>query len=117
MKLVLGLLCSLFFLQGWSQTSEECLKIHQQWMKEHMPSPASLSDEELVRQASDAVYSLAYEPENIALIRAAGKFDPSLADYAAFKELRTPSLFFITFIPALNGSVVTLASEAHAPCK
>lgn len=90
MKLVLGLLCSLFFLQGWSQTSEECLKIHQQWMKEHMPSPASLSDEELVRQASDAVYSLAYEPENIALIRAAGKFDPSLADYAAFKELRTP---------------------------
>ncbi len=55
MKLVLGLLCSLFFLQGWSQTSEECLKIHQQWMKEHMPSPASLSDEELVRQASDAV--------------------------------------------------------------
>jgi len=59
-------------------------------MKEHMPSPASLSDEELVRQASDAVYSLAYEPENIALIRAAGKFGPSLADYAAFKELRTP---------------------------
>lgn len=89
MKHIFLIIAFLISVTTSAQTTNDMISKHRQWTETHTPKAAELTDEELIYRTACIIQGISHEKVECDLIRACGKWDSSLKDYADLFEKNT----------------------------